>query len=84
MTVCNNDASINLWSTQAGLTRVWAFNFKIQLQIDPKKSIEKAKLHFLNYSKQEHENGLVIFSGKNRNPKPKVVKVEPPFDTEKE
>ncbi|MFT4834929.1 MAG: hypothetical protein ACI8WP_001693 [Flavobacteriaceae bacterium] len=82
MTVSNNDSSINIWSTQAGLTRVWAFNFKIQIQIDPKKSIEKAKLHFLKYSKQELENEVVIFSSKNRKPKAKEVLIEPPKDVE--
>jgi len=29
MTSCKNNASVNIWSTKAGLTQISEFNFKI-------------------------------------------------------
>lgn len=42
------DASVNVWMTQVGLTRVHGLNFKLQACIDPRDSLKRAQLHFLS------------------------------------
>jgi hypothetical protein len=37
-----DDASASIWSTRAGLTPIYSFNFKVQARIDPKDSLSRA------------------------------------------
>jgi hypothetical protein len=62
LTACAEDASVNIWSTRAGLTRVAAFNFKLQASIDPEGSMQRARLHFLEYDLVELAGGIKIYS----------------------
>lgn len=55
------DASINVWSTRAGLTRLFGMNFKLQVHIDPRNNIQRAQLYFLNYEVQETASGAKIY-----------------------
>ena len=57
-----DDASVNIWSTKAGLLRISALNFKLQVHVDPKDNIQRAQLYFLNYDLSELENGAKIYT----------------------
>mmetsp|Transcript_19576 Transcript_19576/g.30119 ORF Transcript_19576/g.30119 Transcript_19576/m.30119 type:complete len:189 (+) Transcript_19576:1871-2437(+) len=56
------DTSVNLWGTQAGLTKLGAFNFKAQANIDPDGQLSRAKLHFLSFNQTPIEGGATIYS----------------------
>lgn len=74
------DAAASIWSTKAGLTRIGALNFKLQMQIDPKQRAKRAQLYFLNYELRDLGNGLKIYARKKQRPCPeekKPVEVEP-------
>jgi len=62
LTWSSEGASVNIWSTRAGLTRVFALNFKLQAWIDPGESLERAQLHFLSYDAEDGEQGVKIYS----------------------
>jgi len=55
------DASVNIWATRAGLTRVFGLNFKLQACIDPAGSLKRAQLHFLSYDAEEVGQGVKIY-----------------------
>jgi hypothetical protein len=65
MTSCKNNASVNIWSTKAGLTQISEFNFKIQAFIDPKENMNRAQMQFLQYGLKEQENGIKIYQKQN-------------------
>ena len=61
LTTSKDDASINIWSTRAGLTNIQSLNFKLQAHIDPKKSLSRARLNHLNYDSITHDSGATLY-----------------------
>jgi hypothetical protein len=60
----SEDAAVNIWSTKAGLTPISSFNFKLQFNLDPKDTMSRAQLYFLNFEAREIQGGVVIYSKK--------------------
>jgi hypothetical protein len=61
LTSSAQEASVNLWATRAGLTRVYGLNFKLQASVDPGDSLQRAQLHFLNYPVEDVGAGVKIY-----------------------
>lgn len=57
----SENASINVWSTRAGLTQISSLNFKLQAHIDPKQSLTRARLLHLNYGPLDHDSGAKLY-----------------------
>lgn len=62
LTSSARDASVNIWSTRAGLTRVHGLNFKLQACIDPEGSLKRAQLYFLNFEVEDLGSGVKIYT----------------------
>lgn len=85
LTASAQEASVNLWSTRAGLTRVYGLNFKLQAFVDPGDSLQRAQLHFLSYPAEDVGAGVKIYRRDQlADPKPGPAGLPPEAEPEGE
>ena len=89
LTSSAQDASVNIWSTRAGLTRVCGLNFKLQAFIDAEGSLQRARLYFLNLEEEDVGSGVKIYArgqlgDAKQSPDAKQAEADPEKDEKEE